>query len=208
MSSDLAYHGRPAILIDEARDVGLIFAAARDIDEQDLVLMVAQGGICTVTINETTAISLGLFPQGSPPRPGEEPYFVNSVESRACTETGISARERAITMRTLGRRDVGADDVHSPGHIMVQVARNVLRADATLPELANLLLAATTDTRFAGWCDILDERGEVAGAAHCRALAERIGVPVFVAAEVASFGRDTMGPWVNAVEFSKQRFGG
>ncbi|MBA2934834.1 3,4-dihydroxy-2-butanone-4-phosphate synthase [Sphingomonas sp. CGMCC 1.13654] len=205
------YDGRLAILIDpaarEGRGRSLIFAAARDIRDEDVITLTAQGGICTVTINEGAMIRLGLSPQGGPPPGGDAPYFGTSAEARACTETGISAKERALTMRTLGGRDVGADDIQSPGHIMVQVARNVLRDGASLPEMANALLAATTDTRFAAWADILDASGEVAGADDGIALARRLDVPHFLSSDVIRLSRERLAPWVDVMRFSQERFG-
>ena len=89
---------------------------------------------------------------------------------------------------------------------MVQVARNMFRSDASLPELANMLVSARTDYRFAGWCDILDDDGEIAGQDHCGRLAAELNLDIFQAAEVADFGRRELAEWARVVDFSKSRF--
>jgi 3,4-dihydroxy 2-butanone 4-phosphate synthase/GTP cyclohydrolase II len=201
------FEGGLATLVDAAslqgRGRGIFMAPAHRITDRDVVTMVKEGqGVCTITINESIAMRLGLQPQGIASA-GEEPYFVNSVEAVACTDTGISAQERATTLRTIGNPEVVASDLATPGHIMVQVARNVLRDDASLPETANALLSALGLTRFAAWTDILDGNGDVADAAHCRALAERLGVPCYEAERVRSFAHEKLSAWDAVVRFSR-----
>jgi 3,4-dihydroxy 2-butanone 4-phosphate synthase/GTP cyclohydrolase II len=204
------YTGGLAILIDPAlmggKGRGIFVAPAHQITDADVVTMVAEGmGVCTITINESTAMRLGLHPQGNPTA-ADEPYFVNSVEAVACTETGISARERAITLRAIGSPDVVRADLASPGHIMVQVARNVLRNGATLPETANALLSALGLTRFAAWTDILDRAGEVGDADHCRALGQRLGLACYDAQAARQFAREKLPAWDAVVRFSEAHF--
>lgn len=209
--ADQKFPGRLSMLVQDAEagkgGRGILFHAARDVTAADVVLMAQHGGICTVTINEPLALRLGLHPQGGVPEDGDAPYFVNSVEAVACSETGISARERALTMRTLGAPDVTANAIGSPGHVMVQAARNVLRDNATLPELANLFLAATTDTRFAAWSDVLNGQGELASAGECIQIADRTGILVFRSEDVIAAGKANLQPWFDLVEFSRQKFG-
>ncbi|MBW8910497.1 MAG: 3,4-dihydroxy-2-butanone-4-phosphate synthase [Sphingomonas sp.] len=205
------YDGRLAIMVDsrvaEGAGRGIFFRAARGTSEADVRIMTGHGrGICTVTIDEPTAMRLRLYPQGSVPHDADLPYLANSVEATSCTETGISAQERATTMDALGRPGVKAEDLVTPGHIMVQVARNVFRPEASLPEHAYMLMSARTDSRFASWCDILNEEGDIASADECTQLAAKLGLDSFPAADVEAYGRVELADWVRAIEFSKARF--
>lgn len=201
-------NGTLAVLLQNANAPrpgrGIMFCAAGLATREIVACMAKEArGICTVTLNEATAMRLGIAVQGrGSAATSEQAYYGNSVESVECSETGISASERATTMRTLGRPAVSADDIVSPGHIMVQIARNVLRDGASLPEIANALLAANRIARFSGWIDILDEEGELATADICRALAHRLGIPCFEAAAAHASARDRLPAWTAAVDFS------
>lgn len=205
------YQGELAVLVDPdeqgGRGRGILFRAARGTTERDIVIMASRArGICTVTVDEPTAMRLGLHAQGTIPADPDAPYLANSVESRECRETGISAAERAVTMSTIGRADVHADDLTSPGHVMVQVARNVFRPGASLPELAYLLLSARTESRFPGWCDILNDSGDLASSAECRELATEINLPLYTANEAREVGERELADWLRAIAFSKAKF--
>ncbi len=203
--------GGLALLIDreaaEGVGRGIMFAASHEAQTADVVAMALHArGICTVTVNESAAMRLGLYAQGQPPRIGDEPYGVNSVEAVACDETGISARERATTMRALAHPQAVAEDLVTPGHVMVQVARNVLREGATLGEQANALLSASGVARFAAWSDILDDSGEIGDAAWCMTLAGRLALPVYDARAASAFAREKLAAWDQVVRFTASHF--
>lgn len=206
------YDGSLAVLFDAAsnggRGRGILFMAAHLAEPKDVNRMATDGrGVCTITINEAAAARLRLAPQGAVPRQRDVPYLVNSIEAVACSETGISAAERALTLRVAGNPEAVAEDLVTPGHIMVQVARNVLRDRASLPEIANALLSAYRIARFSAWSDILDDSGEVGSATHCRELAERLTLPYFEAPAAIAFARRELAAWTAAVEFSDAMFG-
>ncbi|WP_336951610.1 3,4-dihydroxy-2-butanone-4-phosphate synthase [Sphingobium aromaticivastans] len=205
------YAGDLAILIDRramaGKGRGILFMPAQNIETTDVVTMVNGGrGVCTITLNEGAAMRLGLYPQGEGPRAGEVPYFVNSVESVACEETGISAKERAITLRTVASPEAVAKDIVTPGHIMVQVARNILREGAGLSELANAFLSARGIARFAAWIDILDDTGEIGDSDWCVELGARLGLACFDAGEVRCFAGEKLAAWDEVVRFSNRHF--
>lgn len=203
--------GKLALLIDReaagGAGRGILFAAAHEAVTADVLAMALHArGICTVTVNESTAMRLGLYAQGPAPRIGDMPYGVNSVEAVACDETGISARERATTMRALAHPQAVAEDLVTPGHVMVQVARNVLRDGATLGEQANALLSATGVARFAAWSDILDDNGEIGDSASCMILSRRLTLPVYDARTARLFAHEKLAAWDQVVRFTASHF--
>jgi len=183
------YDGSLAILVDpdqpEGRGRGLMVCAAVETTTAMACTMAVEGrSILSLAMDEGIAFRLQIKPMGNVVPQSEEPYFISMIEAVACRETGISAEERALTMRTAGNPAAVAQDLVQPGHIMPMVVPNPFRDDAQLVDLAYLLVFLGTSHRVAGWCDILDDAGDVASADYCRDLADRLGLPVFEANEV------------------------
>jgi len=89
--------------------------------------------------------------------------FTVSIDAVKGTTTGISARDRAITIQTLVDPDATPEDLARPGHIFPLIADDwgVLRrpghteASVDLARLAGLSPAAVL-------CEIIDEDGTMA----------------------------------------------
>ena len=197
------YDGRLAILIDRdaenGRGRGLMVCAAADTTTEMACTMAVQGrGILSVAMDEAIAFRLQIKPMGNVVPDSETPYFISMIEAASCKETGISAEERALTMRTAGNPAAMAQDLVQPGHIMPMVVPNPFRDGATLVDLAYLLVFLGTGHRVAGWCDILDDAGDVGATDDCRALAQRLGLPVYEASEVRALAD---GPFAAAGPF-------
>ncbi|MBR0671711.1 3,4-dihydroxy-2-butanone-4-phosphate synthase [Neoroseomonas soli] len=138
-------------------------------------------GIVSATLDAESALRLGLSLGARPIDRGIGRGFLVSVEAACCDGTGISAADRALTLRTIGAPGVSAPDLVTPGHIMPMLVRPVAGNDAPLPDIAHMIVERLQDGRrfrSAAWCDILDEEGCAASSGHCLALAERNGLPV------------------------------
>lgn len=177
--------GAPVMLVDRqaASDqfAGIIFGIAALAGSELTNLMAKHGrGILSVTIGPEDAFMLGLAGRFATGRPGAR-RFMNSVEAAACDGTGISAADRALTMRALGRPGAVADDLVCPGHIapLLITASEAL----SLPGRAHSIVREAG--RFSGagyaaaaWCDVLGAEGGVASLDHCLDLACRFAMPV------------------------------
>jgi 3,4-dihydroxy 2-butanone 4-phosphate synthase/GTP cyclohydrolase II len=134
-------------------------------------------GITCFSVTPAQAMRLGLMLAGEYRNDHLGPVFLRSVEAAECDGTGISAEDRAMTLRAAGAPDAGMASLKSPGHVvpaMVTGRRGGPHgavADAALDVLRHF-----TAHEVAAWTDILDDDGEVASAAWCRALAERQGM--------------------------------
>ena len=105
------------------------------------------------------------------------PRFLASVESLACSETGISAQERATTLAALGSWSSTSASFQSPGHVFPAIpAEN--RIDWQLSDIAYHFCGIREGALATAWCDVLDDRGNVASARWCRALAAGLGLAV------------------------------
>ncbi len=193
-SDPALYNGELAILFDSTERAGkgrgIFLVSAMDTTADDACIMAIQGrGVLTVTLDASDALRLGLGVQGRRPADTRMPYYALSVEALSCSETGISAAERALTMRVVGAQETNSDNLTSPGHVMVQVVRDTFREMATLPELGYRLLSVKGQRKAAGWCDILGDDGDHADFACCQRLANDFSLPLFNARDIDKYSR-------------------
>lgn len=172
-----------AIMVDRdarsGRGRGIFFAPALDIGADTVNEMARSGrGLIACCIGTRRAFDLGLEPmRGATQRPGK-PHYLVSVEAAACPDTGISAADRAMTLRVLGDPASGPGDLCTPGHIMPCLPPD--GADrGSIVALAFEHVSLHSGMPALAWCDILDERGEVASAKYCMELGKRLGCALF-----------------------------
>jgi len=139
-------------------------------------------GITCFSVTPARAMRLGLMLAGELTNGHHGPLFLRSVEAATCDGTGISAEDRALTLRAAGAPDAGIASLKSPGHVVPAMTSGHEGRPPEVAELAQDVLAALTSHEVAAWIDILDDMGEVADAAWCQAVADRVGVPCLDAA--------------------------
>jgi 3,4-dihydroxy 2-butanone 4-phosphate synthase/GTP cyclohydrolase II len=179
------------VLYDERRDQGDLLAAAQLTTSSIITQMVHHGGgLVCVALTPARARELGLrrLPVrragGSPP--SERTPTMVSVEARVGVSTGISSSDRAETVGRLAGPSTGPRDLVSPGHVFPLVA-----AGGGLLECHGRLQAAVDIVRLAGLqpaatlCDILDDRGDLAGRDELGALARDLDIPFISIGELA-----------------------
>jgi 3,4-dihydroxy 2-butanone 4-phosphate synthase/GTP cyclohydrolase II len=190
MAADALRRGELVVVVQEDSPQGPgrggIVAVASLMTADKATLMAVRGrGLLSVLLDRSAAARLGLgHMQGALPPENRRPYYLTSIEAASCDGTGISAADRALTMRVAGDPRSGRADIRTPGHIMP-----ILVADQDAPEapsgFAYRLLRRHTDHDVAGWCDILNEAGEVASAEECREFAARYGLALYLPATVS-----------------------
>ncbi len=138
-------------------------------------------GLVSITIDIETAFRLGLRRMGGSARdlPSKPEYLV-SIEASACAGSGISASDRALTLRAAGALEAHQDDLVVPGHIMPLLVRGALPPTPTLPEIAHSIVAGNTPFVVAAWCDVLDDEGEIASLDASARLADALAIPLVV----------------------------
>ncbi len=151
---------------------GIFAARAATLTEAQANLMASLGrGLLSITVDLATAFRLGIQPMAGTHLPEDgAPVYLASIEVADCPGSGISAADRALTIRTAANPAARAGAVVMPGHIMPLLIRR--RAGTTLPEIA----AAMLRPQAVAWCDILGEDGDIASAAHCHAIGQRHGI--------------------------------
>ncbi|MFY2763320.1 3,4-dihydroxy-2-butanone-4-phosphate synthase [Arenimonas sp. MALMAid1274] len=118
--------GRMVVIVDDEdrENEGDLIMAAELVKPSDINFMVthARGLVC-LSLTRERCRQLGLGPMV---RDNNSPYHTNftvSIEAAEGVTTGISAYDRAHTIRTAVRPDAGAEDLTQPGHIFPLMAQ-------------------------------------------------------------------------------------
>lgn len=170
--------GQVLTLIDRRSDQAVMFCAARDVGPEQINHMAthARGLICLALWPETIT-RLGLPMQPVRHRRSAGWGFAVSIEARQGITTGISAAERAHTIRVAAAPGAVAGDLVSPGHVFplntdTQSLPQGEACDVSHHFAAILRLVRIADAGDgAVVCQVLDETGAVATAERAAALA-------------------------------------
>lgn len=141
--------GRPVVVVDDEdreNEGDLIMAAEAATPEWVGFMVRHTGGVLCVPMPHDHARRLQLWPMVSENDAPLATAFTVSVDVREGLTTGISAKERANTVRALADPDAVPDDFVRPGHIFPLIARDggvLIRTGHTeaavdLSRLANL----------------------------------------------------------------------
>jgi len=158
--------GRMVILVDEEdrENEGDLVLAAEYVTPEAINFMVthARGLVClTLTEERCRQLDLPLMASRNGTRYGTN--FTLSIEAAEGVETGISAADRAHTIRTAVARDAKPSDLVQPGHIFpVQAVRGGVLVRAGHTEAGCDLTAMAGLTPAAVICEILKPDGTMA----------------------------------------------
>jgi len=117
--------GRMAILVDEEdreNEGDLIFAAEFVTAEKINFMAVHGRGLVCMPITAAHAERLNLVPMVRQNRSVHGTNFTVSIEAAQGVTTGISAADRAHTIRVAAARDARAADIVQPGHVFPLIA--------------------------------------------------------------------------------------
>jgi 3,4-dihydroxy 2-butanone 4-phosphate synthase/GTP cyclohydrolase II len=157
---------------------------------------VSSGFVCAPMTNEI-ADRLDLPPMVAHNEDARGTAYTVSVDAAAGVTTGISASDRATTLRTLASPTSVRDDLHRPGHVLPLRARDGgVRERNGHTEASVDLMKAAGLRPVAVISEIVGDDGEMM---RLRALLEfgaREGVPVVTIADLVTWlgDRDLDGP--------------
>jgi 3,4-dihydroxy 2-butanone 4-phosphate synthase/GTP cyclohydrolase II len=158
--------GRMVILVDDEdrENEGDLVFAAEFVTPEKINFMAKHGrGLICMPVTESHARRLNLAPMVASNRSVHGTNFTVSIEAASGVTTGISAADRAHTIRVAAAATARADDIVQPGHIFPLIAQNggvLVRAGHTeaccdLAQLAALYPAAVL-------CEIMKDDGTMA----------------------------------------------
>jgi len=158
--------GEIVILIDDEdrENEGDLVFAARFVTPEKINFLARHGrGLICMPITESHAERLGLRPMVEQNRSRHGTNFTVSIEAAEGIATGISAHDRALTIKVASAENSAAADIVQPGHVFPLVAQPggvLVRAGHTeaccdLARLAGLEPAAVL-------CEIMKDDGTMA----------------------------------------------
>src|SRR5438552_13176716 len=118
--------GKMVILVDDEdreNEGDLVLAADRASAEAVNFMRKHAGGLVCLAMTEERCDRLGLLPMARDNRSPRSTAFTVSIEAREGVSTGISAADRAHTVRTAVAAAAKPEDIVTPGHIFPLRAR-------------------------------------------------------------------------------------
>jgi 3,4-dihydroxy 2-butanone 4-phosphate synthase/GTP cyclohydrolase II len=158
--------GKMVILVDDEdrENEGDLTMAADKVTPEAINFMAKWGrGLICLTLTEERIGRLGLEMMVQNNKAPMGTAFTVSIEARHGVTTGISAADRAVTIKAAVARDARADDLVSPGHIFPLRARKGGVLVRTGQTEGSVDLARMAGLEPAGViCEIMRDDGEMA----------------------------------------------
>jgi 3,4-dihydroxy 2-butanone 4-phosphate synthase/GTP cyclohydrolase II len=209
--ADLAA-GKMVILVDdeERENEGDLIISAEFATAEAINFMARYGrGLICLTLTEERCRQLELPPMVANNRAPHSTAFTVSIEAAEGVTTGISAADRAQTVRAATRSDASSRDIVQPGHIFPLQARPggvLVRAGHTeagcdLARLAGHMPAAVI-------CEVLKDDGEMARLPDLIEFAAVHGLKVGTIADLIQYRSRTEKLIVRAYEREIETFHG
>jgi len=185
--------GRLIIVTDEAireDEADLVLAAQHATTEWVNLMLRHGGGLLLVALPEKRLNELGIpliEPRHAPPH---APRMALPVDARTGVTTGISAADRATTVRRLAAPEAGPDDFAVPGHVLLLAA-----AEGGLGERRGHTECALELVRLAGlypaaaMCEIMAPDGSMARGQELAAFARQMGLGIVGVAQIIEAAR-------------------
>jgi 3,4-dihydroxy 2-butanone 4-phosphate synthase / GTP cyclohydrolase II len=183
--------GKMVILVDDEdrENEGDLVFAAEFVTAEKINFMAKHGrGLICMPISEKHAARLNLAPMVPTNRSVHGTNFTVSIEAAQGVTTGISAADRAHTIRVAGSPAARPEDIVQPGHVFPLIAQPggvLMRAGHTeaccdLAQLAGLHPAAVL-------CEIMNDDGTMARLPELTAFAQRHGLKIGTIADLIHF---------------------
>src|SRR5215212_8042977 len=158
--------GEIVVLVDDEdrENEGDLVFAAEFVSPEKINFLAKHGrGLICMSITESHAERLGLRPMVEQNRSRHGTNFTGSIEAAEGIASGISAHDRALTIKVAAAEDSRAEDIVQPGHVFPLIAQPggvLVRAGHTeaccdLARLAGLTPAAVL-------CEIMRDDGTMA----------------------------------------------
>ena len=187
--------GKAVVVVDDEdreNEGDLIFAAEKATPELVAFMVRYTSGYICVPLTEYDADRLNLPPMFYANQDVRGTAYTVTVDAKEGVSTGISASDRAHTMRLLAAQTSTADDFNRPGHVVPLRAKEggVLRRPGHTE--ASVDLARMAGLRPAGvLCEIVSQKdeGDMARFDELQIFAEEHGLTLITIADLIAYRR-------------------
>ena len=184
-------NGKMIILVDDEdrENEGDLFMAAEFVTPEAINFMAMHGrGLICLTLTEEHADRLRLMPMARDNRSRFGTAFTVSIEAKKGVTTGISAYDRATTIRTAVTEGAKAEDLVSPGHVFpirakkggVLVRTGQTEGSVDLARLAGLKPAGVI-------CEVMKDDGTMARMPDLEVFAAQHDLKIVTIADLIDF---------------------
>ena len=162
----IAKKGGMYILVDDENreNEGDLVIPAINVSQKNINFMAMYGrGLICLSLTNKQAKKLNLSLMSPINLSRNQTAFTVSIEARKGVTTGISARDRSITIRTAIKSNVKKNDIVSPGHIFPIISKEggvLVRAGHTEASVDISKLAKKNPSAVI--CEIMNDRGVMA----------------------------------------------
>lgn len=189
--------GKMVILVDDEdrENEGDLCLAADRVTPEAINFMAMHGrGLICLTLSEEQVKRLELPMMSAPGRSGPRlgTAFTVSIEASEGVTTGISAQDRARTVRVAANPRARPSDIVVPGHVLPLQARRggvLVRAGQTEGSVDLARLAGLNDAAVI--CEIIKDDGTMARMQDLEAFAQRHGLRILTIADLISYRLQT-----------------
>jgi 3,4-dihydroxy 2-butanone 4-phosphate synthase/GTP cyclohydrolase II len=185
--------GKAVVVVDDEdreNEGDLVFAAEMATPELLAFTIRYSSGVVCVPVTEGEADRLELPPMYHTNQDRKGTAYTVSVDAREGVTTGISAAERAHTIRLLGNPRTQAGDLSRPGHVFPLRAREggVLRRPGHTEAAVDLARMAGLHPAGAV-CEIVNDDGTMARLPELEAFAAEHGLTLITIADLIAYRR-------------------
>lgn len=183
--------GRMVILLDDEdrENEGDLVMAADLVTPETINFMARYGrGLICLSLTEERVSTLGLAMMASDNRSPRSTAFTVSVDARRGLTTGISARERAETIKVAVDREARPEDLVTPGHVFPLRAREggvLVRSGHTEGSVDLARLAGRAPSGVI--CEIMRDDGEMARMPDLERFAAEHGLQILTIADLIEY---------------------
>jgi 3,4-dihydroxy 2-butanone 4-phosphate synthase/GTP cyclohydrolase II len=188
-------NGKMVIVVDspDRENEGDLCMAAEFVSAADINFMAKHGrGLICLTLTPERCDDLGLQPMAPN---NQTPYgtaFTISIEAREGITTGISAADRAHTIRVAVDPLKGARDLIAPGHVFPLRARSGGVLERTGQTEASVDLARLAGLTPAGViCEVMKDDGTMARVPDLATFGAEHGIRIITVADLIEYRRRT-----------------
>jgi 3,4-dihydroxy 2-butanone 4-phosphate synthase/GTP cyclohydrolase II len=189
--------GKMVILVDDEdrENEGDLTMAAQFVSPEAVNFMATHGrGLICLTMTEQSISRLDLPMMAAPGRSGPTlgTAFTVSIEARAGVTTGISAADRAHTIRVAASPECKPEELVTPGHIFPLRARTggvLVRTGQTEGSVDLARLAGLTPAGVI--CEIMKEDGSMARMPDLEIFAKKHGLRIVTIADLIQYRLQT-----------------
>ena len=163
---NIAKKGGMYILVDDENreNEGDLVIPASDASQKNINFMAKYGrGLICLSLTNKQVKKLNLSLMSPINKSRNQTAFTTSIEAKKGVTTGISAKDRAITIKTAIKTNVKKDEIISPGHIFPIISKKggvLVRAGHTEASVDISKLAKKNPSAVI--CEIMNEKGVMA----------------------------------------------